>query len=135
MNGTPPFFSRLHSKYALALLFGILLTGCSPEKDIVKQGETLFNKTHIGKNNVMGCVACHSVAAGQQIVGPSLAGLKDRAAYMVEGKSAEAYIKQSIINPDAFIVEGFMPATMFSHYKTELSSEEIDALVAYLSQL
>lgn len=119
----------------LTLVFCIILLGCASEKDAVKQGEALFKQKHIGKNKVIGCILCHSITPGQLIVGPSLAGLKHRAAYLVEGESAEEYIKNSIINPDAFIVNGFLPATMFAHYSQELSAEEIDALVKYLSQL
>ncbi len=116
----------------------ILITACSPEKnteDTVKQGEKLFNQKHIGKNKVVGCVACHSIKPNQVIIGPSLAGLSIRAAHLVAGESAQQYIKNSIINPDAYIVEGYLPAVMFSHYVDELSEAEIDELVNYLSQL
>lgn len=112
-----------------------LLCACTSEKDAIKQGEVLFNQKHIGKNNVIGCVACHSTTPGQVIVGPSLAGLKIRAPYLVEGESAQEYIKNSIINPDAFIVNGFLPAIMYSHYSQELSQKELNSLIKYLSQL
>ena len=122
-------------KILISLILGMFLVACDAEKDAVKQGKQIFNQKHIGKNRVIGCVACHSTKPGQVIVGPSLAGLKYRAPYLVEGESAEEYIKNSIINPDAFIVNGFLPATMYSHYARELSSDEINALVGYLSQL
>ena len=83
----------------------------------------------------MGCVSCHSIKPNQVIVGPSLAGLSLRAPYLVTGETSVEYIKNSIINPDAYVVDGFLPAIMYSHYEQVLSSEEIDALVAYLSQL
>lgn len=114
------------------------MVACSPEKpegDIVKQGEKLFKQKHIGKNKVLGCIACHSLTAGQVIIGPSLAGLSIRAPHLVEGESAQEYITTAIVNPDAYIVEGFLPATMSAHYSQELSKEQIEALVKYLSQL
>ncbi len=111
------------------------MTACSPEKNTVKQGEKLFNLKHLGKSQVMGCVSCHSIKPNQVIVGPSLAGLSLRAPYLVTGDTSVEYIKNSIINPDAYVVDGFLPAIMYSHYEQVLSSEEIDALVAYLSQL
>ncbi len=120
---------------ALFLLSFIFLVACSTSSDDVKAGEKLFNQKHIGKNNVIGCVACHSTKPDQVIVGPSLSGLGVRAPHLVEGQTGKEYIKNSIINPDAFVVGGYMPATMFSHYAQELSADEIDLLVQYLSQL
>ncbi len=113
----------------------IFLLACGSEGKLIEQGEILFNKKHLGKNKVIGCVACHSIKASQVIVGPSLAGLSIRAPHLVEGESAEEYIQNAILNPDAYIVEGFLPATMFAHYSQELSKDELRALVKYLSQL
>ena len=126
-------------KILIALILTVLLAACESEKslenDTIKQGKVLFNQKHLGKNKAIGCVLCHSIKPGQVIVGPSLAGLRHRAPYLVAGESAEQYIKTSIINPDAFIVNGFLPAIMFSHYAQELSNEEINALVKYLALL
>lgn len=118
--------------YLLVLFF---IVACSSEQDAQQQGEQLFNKTHLGKNKVIGCVLCHSIKPDQVIVGPSLAGLSVRAPHLVAGQSAAEYIKNSIINPDAFVVGGYLPGTMYAHYRQELSKSEIDALVAYLLKL
>lgn len=117
----------------LALL--ILITSCFSGKKTVEQGKQLFLKTHLGKNKVIGCILCHSLKSGQVIVGPSLAGISARAPYLVEGQSGREYLKSSIVNPDAYIVDGFLPATMFLHYQQELSDDEINALVDYLLHL
>ena len=130
------YWAEQRVRFLLLLIMLVsLTTACSPEESNIQRGKQLFNQKHLGKNNVIGCVACHSIKPGQTIVGPSLAGLSIRAPYLVAGESAEEYIRHSIINPDAHIVEGFLPAVMFSHYAQELSQEEIDALVGYLSQL
>ena len=113
----------------------MLLSACSSKQSAVEQGEKLFKQAHIGKNKVIGCIACHSIKPNQIIIGPSLAGLSIRAPHLIIGESAQVYIKNSIINPDAHIVEGFLPAIMFSHYYQELSQSEINALVEYLVQL
>ena len=126
-------------KVLIALVFSVLLVACDSEtndkKDAVKQGELLFNKKHIGVNKVIGCVSCHSVKPDQVIVGPSLSGLSIRAPHLVSGQTGKEYIKNSIINPDSYVVGGYLPAVMFPHYAQELSNEEIDALVEYLSLL
>jgi len=133
-------FQTIHqriSQLICLVIFAVFLTSCSSDDrvDSIKQGQILFNQKHIGKNKVIGCVACHSIKPGQKIIGPSLAGLSLRAPYLIPGKTAEDYIRESIVNPDAYIVAGFLPAIMFPHYAQELRPEEIDNLVAYLSHL
>ncbi len=77
------------------------------------------------------CAACHSLAPGVTLVGPSLAGIAVQAATRVDGLDARGYLYTSILRPGAYLVEGFqdlMPSTLA---KT-LSGEEIDAVVAFL---
>ncbi|NPA06563.1 MAG: cytochrome c [Chloroflexi bacterium] len=101
------------------------------EEDLVKKGEELFNQNPLGAN--AGCVTCHSIEPGVQLVGPSLAGIATTAAERVPGMSAEEYIRQSIVDPNAYIVEGFPEGLMPSY--SDLPPEQIDALVAYLMTL
>lgn len=77
------------------------------------------------------CTACHSTSSAT-LVGPGLAGLGDRAGSTVSGLTAEDYIRQSIVEPGAFLVEGFGPA--MPSFST-LSGDEINGLVAYLKTL
>jgi mono/diheme cytochrome c family protein len=80
------------------------------------------------------CASCHAVNADTVIVGPSLAGVAASAGSRVSGESAEIYLLTSILRPDAFLVPGFenlMPSTLAK----SLSSEEVDAVVAYLLTL
>jgi cytochrome c oxidase subunit 2 len=77
-----------------------------------------------------GCTSCHrieNVVDGGQI-GPNLLGLSDRAADRIEGLRAEDYIRQSVLDPEAFIVEGFSPLMP----TFALNTEELDALVEFL---
>ena len=84
-----------------------------------------------------GCVACHTIqglagAVGQ--IGPELTNLATSAGTRVAGKSAEAYIRQAIEDPPAFVVEGFgpiMPATI----RGTMNDTEFEDLVAYLLTL
>ena len=84
-----------------------------------------------------GCVACHTIqglagAVGQ--IGPELTHVTTNAGSRVAGMSAEAYIRQAIEDPPAFVVEGFgpiMPATI----RSIMSDTEFEDLVAYLLTL
>jgi len=50
------------------------------------------------------CLACHSLTPGEIKVGPSLAGIATLAATREPGKTAEQYIRESIQQPNAFIL-------------------------------
>ena len=84
-----------------------------------------------------GCVACHTIqglsgAVGQ--IGPELTNLATNAASRVPGVSADAYIREAIEDPPAFVVDGFapiMPATI----RSTMNDTEFGDLVAYLLTL
>lgn len=94
-------------------------------------GEALFAQPLIGANNAPGCITCHSLQPDVVIVGPSQAGLATRAETRVPGQTAEQYIRNSILHPDDFVVENFAPGLMYQNYSTDLTTEEVDDLVAY----
>lgn len=87
-------------------------------------GESVFNAN---------CVACHSTGT-DTTVGPGLSGLFDRAGSSVPGQSADDYVRESIADPGAFVVEGFQ-AIMPTTFAASLSSGDLDDLVAYLGTL
>lgn len=70
------------------------------------------------------CVWCHTLD-GSVLVGPSLHGISERAGDRVPGLSAVEYLRQSILDPPAYIVEGF-DIKMQTY---ELVPEEVDILV------
>src|SRR5690606_22374682 len=104
-------------------------------------GEALFRSV------TPACNACHSIAPGVNLAGPTLAGVAARAERIVasaeykgKAKDAAGYIRESIVTPSAHLVPGpmysangvsFMPAT----YGDTLKPEQIDDLVAYLVTL
>lgn len=107
----------------------------------VAQGEAVF------RTPAAGCFACHSVAPGVNLAGPSLAGIATRAAqtmqsgeYKGAAKTIPDYIRESIVEPNAYLVPGAMYSAngqsfMPTHYKTQLSATQVEQLVAYLQTL
>jgi hypothetical protein len=83
----------------------------------------------------MGCIGCHyfDKSYGEQptFVGPHLGNIHETAAIRVEGQDAKTYIYNSIVDPNAFIVEGYVFGVMPS-YGNILTQEEIDLLVEWL---
>jgi len=90
----------------------------------VAAGKVLFEKTVLEGN--AGCVTCHAREPGKTVVGPSLAGIASK---------GEDFIRESIVNPEADITEGFPAGTMPADYGEKLSEEQIDQLVKYLMTL
>lgn len=82
-----------------------------------------------------GCVACHSLEPDVTIVGPSLAGVSGRAGQRVSGQSAADYLRESIVSPDAYVVDGFTAGVMYQNYETALTEEQIEALISFLLSL
>mgnify|MGYP001250037778 CR=1 FL=1 len=105
-------------------------------------GQALFSKSVLNGN--AGCVTCHSLEPGKALVGPSLAGIASRAGSTVPGESAEQYIRQSIMDTNAFLAKGCNAADpeaqcaasiMPQDWPAKLSEQEINDLVAYLLTL
>jgi cytochrome c553 len=74
------------------------------------------------------CAACH---VAPFTASPSLEGFGETAATRVEGMSAQEYAFYSIVQPEAYIVEGFGNA-MYNKYGEDLSAQDIADLIAYL---
>ncbi len=96
-------------------------------------GEALYDETTLGTN--ASCRICHSLQPGVTLVGPSFAGIASRAGERVPGLSAEAYLYQSITDPDAYVVEGFPSGLMVPNLAEILTEEQIDDLIAFLLTL
>ncbi len=96
---------------------------------------------------VPACNACHSIAPGANMAGPTLAGLATRAAeivaspdYQGQASDARGYIRESIVDPSAHIIPGAMYSAdgtsfMPTGYDKSLTGEQIDQLTAYLETL
>lgn len=83
----------------------------------------------------LGCVSCHG-ANGEGGRGPTLAGLFGRDTRLTTGQTVradEAYIRESIINPQAKLVEGFGP--IMPTFQGQISEDQLVQLQAFIKSL
>jgi len=93
----------------------------------VDAGQKLFS--------VRGCRQCHSVD-GTAKTGPSMAGVFGRTQTMTDGGSVvvdENYIRESILEPAARVVNGFEP--VMPTYQGRIKDAEIMAIIEYFKSL
>jgi cytochrome c2 len=99
-----------------------------PEGDPAR-GDLLF---HGKVNGQFPCSACHSLQPGQTLVGPSLGEIATTAATRIDGYSAEQYIHESIVSPNAYTVEGFSQNIMPVTFGEQMSKQDLADLIAFL---
>ncbi len=94
------------------------------------RGDTFFHGK--GDGGKYPCSACHSLTAGQTLVGPSLAGIATRGATTVAGYSAEQYVHESVVQPNAHVVEGFNSGIMPQTFGAQMTKQELADIIAFL---
>lgn len=80
-----------------------------------------------------GCGGCHTIeglSAG--VVGPPLTLIGDVATTRIDGYSAEDYIRESILHPNAFVVEGFPENVMPQTFGETIAEPALDDLITFL---
>jgi nitrite reductase (NO-forming) len=133
----------------ISMLFSILFVACGTSKPPAEE-KTYTQAEVLSAFQKGSCATCHAIpgipnAVG--VVGPNLADIPaaaqkmlDSGSYTGNAKNPQDYIRESILNPDAFISgpcstgpcpAGVMPSTL----KDTLTSDEVDAIVHYLSGL
>lgn len=97
------------------------------------EGQQLFRKLQ--------CIDCHTAnaAAGTHVHprAPSLEGLYGRTVPLKGGGTVvadEQYIRESIVNPRAKVVEGWEPI-MPGNYESQVSEEDLIKVIAYIRSL
>ncbi len=83
-----------------------------------------------------GCGGCHTiegVPGAVGIIGPGLDGVATRAETRMAGLSAEEYIRQSVEQPEAFVIEGY--DNVMQPLRGMMTDDEFDILVEYLLTL
>lgn len=85
------------------------------------RGPTLYNQ--------YGCVGCHGTKDG---VAPYVGGVGQRATSRRPGYSAAAYLYESIIDPNAYIVPNYPANVMPQNFKATILDDQLYSLIAWL---
>jgi hypothetical protein len=86
----------------------------------------------------MGCIDCHYLEEPEDgillnnLIAPALGRLPELAASRVNGLDAVSYVHTSIVDPDAYVVDGYEAGIMPLTYADEMTEAEINALVQWL---
>lgn len=116
---------QLESDVPEELVFGADVT---PE-ELVAAGEQLFN-------GAGGCTACHGLgtrAPNLLTDEGGLGAIGARCGNRVPGEDCKAYLYQSLTDPNAYQVEGYLP--IMQDMSKTLSTTQIWAVVAYLESV
>jgi mono/diheme cytochrome c family protein len=107
----------------------LVFTGAVTVEELVAAGEQLY---HGGG----GCLACHGLGtrAPNLLTDESgLGAIGARCGRRVPGQDCKTYLHESLVNPNAYVVEGYPP--IMPDASRTLSAAQIWALVAYLESL
>lgn len=99
------------------------------EVSLVKRGQM------VAQTN--GCLGCHS-PDGSQMVGPTWKNAYGNEVTLKSGKTVafdETYVKNSVRNPNDQIHKGYPANVMQPYDKSQISEEDLQALIAYIKSL
>ncbi len=103
------------------------LSGNASQQSPAVAGQQLFQS--------LGCVSCHG-ANGEGGRGPALAGLFGRKVFLTNNQTLtadEAYIRESIENPQAKVVTGFSP--IMPTFQGQVTPEQLIQIISYIKSL
>jgi len=103
------------------------LSGSVSGQTPVEAGKDLFETK-------LGCASCHQ--GNNQGRGPTLTGLFGKDQKLTTGQTVpfnDEYIRNSVINPQGQIVEGYQP--IMPTFKGQVTEEQLVSLVAYIKSL
>lgn len=98
--------------------------GTGEDGDLVGRGEELVNSS--------GCTACHGAG-----IAPDFGEIGSEET-LADGETVQVdqeYLRRSIVDPDAQIVEGYSGGLMPQDYEQQLSDDQIGAIVEYILSL
>ncbi len=96
-------------------------------------GQVLFN-TFVPEAS-FACATCHLADSENTLICPGLQNVGTRAETRVPGMTAVEYLHQSIVDPSAYVVEGFPDNLMPHVFGQVFTEEQINDLIAYLMTL
>lgn len=95
--------------------------------ELVAQGEELYL--------TLGCAQCHT-RDGKRLLAPTFKGLYGKEETLEDGSKVivdDAYIRESILEPNAKVVAGYQP--MHPPMSWELDEQKIAAIIAFIKSL
>lgn len=99
------------------------IANIDPNADpLLAQGQLIYSQR---------CAPCHAIVEGVTLVGPTFWDIANTAGERVAGEDAETYIRNSILYPSDYVLEGFADV-MQKNFAEVLSSDDISAITAYL---
>ena len=106
---------------------------------IASQSEVLGNPIARGEkwSKEAGCMACHSID-GSPLVGPTWLNVFGKEERMTDGTIItvdEEYLRESILNPNNLIVEGYPANIMPVNYNERLSLAQIQDIIEFIKSL
>ena len=81
------------------------------------------------------CIGCHNLNPDLPMAGPTWHNVAETAATRVEGESAPAYLYNSIVHPNDYVVDGYAPGVMIQTYGDTLSDQDLADIIGYLLTL
>ncbi len=117
---------------------GAAVAAAAPAVAAPKAAEAAPDSAALGSQLVKdnGCIACHATDA-KRLVGPGFGGLYNSTVSLADGSTVtadNAYLRESILHPNAKIAAGYPPGVM-PDYSTLLKDDEVNAIVDYLHTL
>jgi cytochrome c551/c552 len=81
-----------------------------------------------------GCASCHTFqpAGATGTIGPNLDSAPTTDAKADKNMALAAFVKESIVNPDAYIAKGYSKGLMPTTFGNSLSSSQLNDLVAFI---
>ncbi len=116
-------------------LLTVLLAACSSSDGATTTTVRLTGAAAAGQETVrdLGCTTCHTVD-GSDGVGPTFQGLAGSKVRLEGGRTVtadETYLRRSIEDPSAQVVDGFRPIMP----ERDLTDAQVSSIVAYLQAI
>jgi cytochrome c oxidase subunit 2 len=102
-----------------------------PEVDLASMSPADRGKKHYQEKL---CIGCHSLD-GSRVVGPSFKGLYGKEGKFTDGtsyKADDSYITESILKPNAHVVEGYPSPSPMPVYEGQLSDDQIKDIIEFI---
>lgn len=101
------------------------------EADIIF-GEAYYRN---GANGAPSCVSCHALDEDIATFGPILRNMVDVAQVRAPDMNPIDYIREAIVDPNAYVVSGYDANVMYGTYGQDLTDEQINQIIAFILTL